>query len=149
MTRSYCADTLYKIGTDPVNMPTLKQLGVPVPDQVTYQAASVYYVRGDMSRIGDGYALASWVWDVISIEKLSKITSLLSGADYVNLYIRTDIRDGTFSNAAISFKVFSAMLWKPLLFGEDGNPIVRTPYAMQSVKLQFVNLVEMVGPSYL
>jgi hypothetical protein len=149
MTNRYCEDTLYKIGTDPVHMPSLKQLGIAAPDQVTFQAASTYYVRGDMSRIGDGYALASWIWDIMSIERLSKLTSLLSGADYVNLYIRTDVRDGTHASAADAFKVYSAMLWKPLLFGEDGNPVVRTPYAMQSVKLQFVNLVEMVGPYYL
>lgn len=144
-TTNYREDTLYKIGLDLANMPSLRQLGIAPPDQVTFQAASAYYVRGDLSRVGDGYSLASWIWDVISIDRLSKLTALLGGADYVSLYIRTDIRDGTFAIAANAFKVYSAMLWKPLLFGKDGNSVVRSPYAMQSVKLQFVNLVEVPG----
>ncbi|MFA5035653.1 MAG: hypothetical protein WC479_00550 [Candidatus Izemoplasmatales bacterium] len=143
--RNYQVDTLYKIGTDPSKLTTLKNLGLAAPDQVTYQAASVYTIRADMSRVGDGYSIAAWIWDVISIDRLSKLLEYLEGADYVNLYIRTDIRDGTHAVAANAFKVFSAVMWKPLLFGQDGNPIVRSPYAMQSVKLQFVNLVEVAG----
>lgn len=147
--RNYSKDSDYKIGIDPSKLTTLKNLGIAAPDQVTYQAASSYYVRSDVSRVGDGYAIASWIWDVISIERLSKLLAYLNGADYVELYIRTDIRDGTNAIAANAFRVFSAMMWKPLLSGQDGNAIVKSPYAMQSVKLQFINLIELSSEYYL
>jgi hypothetical protein len=146
---NYYKDSLYKIGTDPLKLVTLKNLKIAAPDQVTYQPASTYYVRADMSRVGDGFAIATWIWDVISIERLSKLLAYLNGADYANVYIRTDMRDGTNAIAANAFRVFSAIMWKPLLFGQDGNAIVKTPYAMQSVKLQFVNLVELSQVYYL
>jgi hypothetical protein len=142
---NYQNDTLYKIGLDPANLLSLRNLRIAPPDQVTFQAASTYIVRADMSRVGDGFALATWIWDVISIERLAKILEYLNNEDYVNLYIRTDMRDGTHAVAANAFKVFSAIMWKPLLFGQDGNSVVRSPYAMQSVKIQFVNLIEVPG----
>jgi hypothetical protein len=142
---NYQNDTFYKIGRDPANLLSLRNLKIAAPDQVTFQAASTYTIRADMSRVGDGFAFATWIWDVISIERLAKLLEYLNNEDYVSLYIRTDIRDGTHAVAANAFKVFSAIMWKPLLSGQDGNAVVKTPYAMQSVKLQFMNLVEVPG----
>jgi hypothetical protein len=143
--RQYCADSLYKIGSSLSNLIPLKDLGLAAPDQVTYQPASSYTVRADMTRVGDGFIIATWIWDIISIDRMSQLLAYLNGADYVNIYIRTDKRDGTHAIAANAFKVFSAIMWKPLLFGQDGNAVVKSPYALQSVKLQFVNLVEIAG----
>jgi hypothetical protein len=143
--KQYCADSLYKIGSSLSNLIPLKNLGLAAPDQVTYQPASSYVVRADMTRVGDGFTIATWIWDIISIERMSQLLAYLNGADYANVYIRTDIRDGTHAIAANAFKVFSAIMWKPLLFGQDGNAVVRSPYALQSVKIQFVNLIEIAG----
>jgi hypothetical protein len=140
--RNYQLDTLYRIGTSISNIIPLSKLGIAAPDQVTFQAASTYSVRADMSRVGDGFASAAWIWDVISIERLSSLLNFLGGNDYASVYIYTDIRDGTHAVAANAFKSFTAIMWKPLLFGQDGNAVVKSPYAMQSVRLQFVNLVE-------
>lgn len=138
---NYRADTLYKIGATSTNMATLKQLGIAPPDQVTYQAASTYYVRSDMSRVGDGFSLCSWVWDNISIQKLSTLLAFLGGNSWADVFINTDIRDGTYPNPAKAFKLYSARMWKPLLFGQEGQPVNRTPYVIQTVHIQFVNLV--------
>lgn len=126
-------------------MISLHDLGIAAPDQVTFQPYSVVYARGDMSRVGDGVSTASWIWDIISIEKLSRLLSFLNGSTYAEMYIRTDIRDGTSSIASDAFKVFSATMWKPLLYGQEGVPVVKSPYALQTVNIQFVNLVEQVG----
>lgn len=149
MSRNYAQDSLYKIGLDPNNMASLRNLGIAAPDQVTYQPASVYTVRSDFSRVGDGFKAVNWIWDVISIENLSKLLKFLAGQDYAAVYIRTDMRDGTIISPANAFRVFSATMWKPLLSGQEGTPIVKSPYAMQTVKLQFVNLVEMSAEYYL
>jgi hypothetical protein len=146
---SYCDDSLYKIGADPSNLISLKDLGVAAPDQVTFQKGSIYYVRADISRVGDGYSIATWIWDVISIDRLAKLLQFLNDEDYVELYIRTDKRDGTFARPANAFRVFSAMMWKPILAGDEGNSIVRSPRSMQSVQLKFVNLIEMSTEYYL
>lgn len=143
--RNYDADTLYKIGTSLSNLVSLKQLGISAPDQVTYQPTSVVYVRADMSRVGDGFTVVSWIWDIISIDNLARLMSFLGGSTYANVYIRTDIRDGTKAVAKNAFKVFSAIMWKPLLYGQEGVPVAKSPYTMQTVNLQFVNLVEQVG----
>jgi hypothetical protein len=126
-------------------MISLKNLGIAPPDQVTYQPSSVVYVRGDMSRVGDGFAVVSWIWDTISIEKLSQLLKFVGSSTYANVFIQTDVRDGTHAVAENAFKVFSAMMWKPLLYGQEGVPIAKSPYVMQTVNIQFVNLVEQVG----
>ena len=149
MSKNYSQDSLYKIGLTYLNMASLKNLGIAAPDQVVYQPASSVYVRSDFSRIGDGFKSITWTWDIISVEKLSKLLNYLDGNDYANVYIRSDLRDGTRSNIASSFRVFTAVMWKPMLFGQEGTPVVKTPYAMQTVKIQFVNLVELTGAYYL
>jgi len=145
MAKNFCADTDYQLGTSLASMVTLKLLNIPVPDQVIFRPASAYYVRANMSRVGDGYKAASWVWDAISLNKLAIVLSFLGGADFVDLYVKTDLRDGTFRSPAASFKIYSCKMWKPILSGEEGVPIARSPYALQTVQLKFVDLVEQVG----
>jgi hypothetical protein len=142
---NYNKDTSYKIGASLTAMVALRDLNIGVPDQVTFKPAGLSYVRADYSRVSDGAAMASWVWDIISIHKLALLLNFLNGTTFASVYIQTDVRDGTFAIPKNAFKVFSAIMWKPLLYGEDGVPVARSPYAMQTVNIQFVNLVEQIG----
>ena len=145
MAKHYYDDTDYKIGRSLTTLITLRDLGIAVPDQVVYQPSSSYYVRGDLTRVGDGFTTVSWVWDIISIDRIARLLEILDGGSYANVYIKTDVRDGTFAIAKNAFKVYSAIMWKPLLFGQEGTPVARSPYTLQTVNIQFVNLVEQVG----
>ena len=140
-------DLQYAIGDTPSNLTLLRRAMIPTPDQVVYKAASVYYVRGDGSRVGDGYTSVGWIWDVISTQKLSYLMTYLNGAEWKYVYIRTDVRDGTYSNPRSAFNVYYAMMLKPILDGVEGVPIARSPYAMQTVRVLFKNLV--LQPGYL
>lgn len=143
---NYELDTNYAIGKTLASMGTLRQLNIPVPDQVVGQTYSQYYVRADWRRVGAGVQLASWVWDIISVIDIAKIMTIIGGtagvqagsyADSAFLYVRTDLRDGSFAipGAAGNFNTYRAAVWAPQLFGPEGNPVVRSPYAHQSVKL--------------
>jgi len=142
---NYANDSLYKIGNSMTAMVSLKQLGIAAPDQVTFQPHSIVYARGDFSRVGDGFYVASRIWDIISIDRMSRLLTFLNGNTYAHVYIRTDIRDGTHAIAANAFRTFAAVMWKPLLYGQEGTPVAKSPYTLQTVNLQFVNLVEQVG----
>jgi hypothetical protein len=142
---SWIDDTKYKLGYYPNKMVTLRELNIAPPDQVTFQAASQYYVRSDMSRIGDGFSIITWVWDTISIPRLSKILAFLGGKDSAELYVESDVRDGTYAIPKLAFKIYKATMWKPLLFGQEGSPIVKTSLVYQTVQLKFVNAVEKIG----
>lgn len=142
---NYQADSDYKIGVSIAKLASLRNLGIAPPDQVTFRPASVYYIRSDLSRVGDGFSSVIWVWDIISSEKLSKLMSFLNGADFVDLYIKTDLRDGTHAIPSNSFGIYSCKMWKPILSGEEGVPVARSPYALQTVQIKFVDLVEQVG----
>ena len=143
--RNYKEDTDFAIGLTLNSLVSLRLIGVGVPDQVTYQRASTYYTAANMSRIGDGFAVATWVWDVISVERLSKLLTFLGGENSASVYIRTDERDALHAQPHLSFKVYSAIMWKPVLSGQEGTPIVRSPYALQSVQIKFLGMVEQVG----
>lgn len=145
MGRNYREDSNFAIGTSPAALITLRQLNISVPDQATFQRASVYYTAADMSRVGDGFPVASWIWDVISLVRLSSLLSFLDGKDSNTVYIRTDERDALNALPRNSFKVYQAIMWKPILSGQEGTPIVRTPYAIQSVQIRFVGMVEQIG----
>lgn len=123
----------------------MKLLGIASPDQVVFQPASTFYSRSDFSRVGDGFIAVSWVFDVISIDRLANLLSYLNGSTWNDVYIRTDMRDGTVPMAENAFKVYSCIMWKPMLFGKEGNPVAKSVLAMQSVNIQFMNLVEQVG----
>lgn len=138
----YTRDVDYGIGATQATVASLRMMNIPVPDQVTYAPASSYYVRGDGSRVGDGYVTVQWVWDVISIEKLSVLLSFLGGGQWANVYIRTDIRDGTYPNPRSAFNTYTAIMLKPMFAGQEGVPIARSPYAVQTLPITFKNLVE-------
>lgn len=142
---SYCEDIGYQIGLAPTEMTTLKNLGVPPPDQVVYKPSGIYYVRSDFHRVGDGYASCEWTWDVISLARLYKLVDFLDGEESANIYIVTDKRDATFPNPEASFGLFSAIMWKPVITGEEGVFVAKSPYAIQTVKVQFVYMVELAG----
>lgn len=145
MAKNYVADTDYKIGSALSNLVPLRMMNISVPDQVTYRPASIYYVRADLTRIGDGFTSVTWVWDMMSYDRISKLLSFLSFGDYGYVFIKTDIRDGTIAQPRNAFKVYNATMWKPILSGEEGVPVARSPYVLQTVQLKFVNLVEQIG----
>lgn len=142
---AYSLDTQFSVGLTPQHMITLFQMKIPPPDQVVYRPFATSYVRGDYSRVGDGFAMSEWIWDIISIVRLSKLLSFLGGAEFKDLYVVTDKRDGTYPNPRVAFALFAAKMWKPVLTGEEGVAVARSPYAMQTVKIQFVNLIEQSG----
>ena len=135
----------YKIGYTPAALVSLRLLGIAPPDQVTFQPASTYYSRSDFSRVGDGFIAVAWVFDIISIDRLANLLAYLDGDTWNDVYIRTDMRDGTIPMAENAFKVYSAIMWKPMLFGKEGNPVAKSARAMQTVNIQFMNLVEQIG----
>lgn len=145
MTNIYCGERDYGIGTTPQGIVSLKLLHVPLPDQVVYQPAAAFYQRADFSRVGDGFASIQWIWDVISLSSLYKLLEFVGSETYANLYIQSDVRDGTYPNPASSFKVFSAVMWKPILTGQEGVSVVRTAKAYQTVKIAFMNVIEQAG----
>lgn len=140
-------DMRYAIGTDPNNLSELNRMKVPWPDQIVFQPASSYYMRGDGTRVGDGYASATWIWDVISLQKLSYLLEYLNGEDWVRVYMRTDRRDGTYPNPRTAFAVYYGIMLKPILSGSEGVPLARSPYALQTVSITFKNLL--IQTSYL
>lgn len=125
--------------TDPAMM-SFTRLELPLPDQVVYRTASAYYVRADQSRVGDGYPTLLWVWDVLSIRKLSILLSLLDGAEYANVRVRSEAKDGTQPNPYASFVTFDGVMLKPIVSGDEGLPIARSHNAMQTVSVQFRKL---------
>lgn len=142
---SWYDDTKYKLGYYQNKMVSLRELGIAPPDQVTFQSASQYYVRSDMSRVGDGFGIITWVWDTISIPRLSKILAFLGGNESAELYVESDVRDGIYAIPKLAFNIYKATMWKPLLFGQEGSPIVRTSLVYQTVQLKFVNIVKQIG----
>jgi hypothetical protein len=142
---SWFDDTNYQIGTSPTTLLKLRDLSVPPPDQVIFRPAATYYVRADFKRVGDGFASADWIWDVLDLSSMYKLLSFLNGEDSVALYVVTDRRDGTIPNPKNAFELFYSIMWKPIMSGEEGTPIARSPYALQTVKLSFVHMVEQAG----
>lgn len=141
MAKRYSQDTDYGIGRSLTTVVKLKDLDIAPPDQVVYVPAFVYYVRGDGSRVGDGASKCDWIWDMISLHRMATLLDYLDGEDFADVFVRTDMRDGTFPNPRTSFDTFSAIMWKPLLFGKEGVGVATSPYVLQTVKIQFVNLV--------
>jgi hypothetical protein len=143
----YGADFEYRIGYAADNTISLDSMGLAPPDQVVYRPATLYYVRGDFTRVGDGFAAADWVWDTIGLSKLSLLLSFLADEDSAEVYIQTDKREGLSPNPKASFGIFRCIMWKPILSGEDGVHVVRTPYVLQTVRVQFRRLIEIIpGP---
>lgn len=141
--RNWCKDTAYAIGQSQSTMLRLRMAKIPPPDQVIMNPTAKMYVRGDASRVGDGYRSCQWIWDVISGEKLYNlldIAGLVSGDFYKLVYIDTDLRDGTTHIPKLT--TYSAIMYRPVLSGNEGTPIARSPYTYQSVKITFNRLIE-------
>lgn len=143
MARHWCDDTAYAIGLTSSTLVKLRQAQLPPPDQVVMLPTAVNYVRGDASRVGDGYRSCQWIWDVISIERLSiflRLAGLAEGATSTTVYISTPLREGVYNKP--NFRTYSTVMYKPLMTGKEGTPIARSPYAWQSVKVMFNKMVE-------
>lgn len=142
---NWYADTDYALGFDPHFMISLRDLHVAIPDQITYQDASVQYVRSDMSRVADGYTILTWIWDTISVPRIARVSEFLQGKKSNIVYVRSDVRDGTFAVPSKAFKVYRAMMWQPLLYGEEGSPVAKTARMYQTVQIKYVDAVVQVG----
>lgn len=138
-------DKDYRVGRAAANLLHLRDLAVPAPDQVIYAPYAVSYVRADLARIGDGAERIEWIWDIAFIQELSALMRLFFAAvtdQYAHLrYIRSDKRLGDFASPAQAFYNFSCTVWRPEVFGPDGNPVARSAFSFQTVKFVFTNLV--------
>ena len=135
------SDDEYALGASVATMASLRLMDVAAPDQIVWRDAAVFYPRSDMSRVGDGLPSFDWIWDVISISRLAAITSLISGAESGHIYVHTNRRIGTAPNLAAEFGVYYAMMYKPVLSGQEGVSVARATISLQTVKLTFVNAV--------
>jgi hypothetical protein len=135
-------DFQYAFGSDPNNLTTLRRAQIPIPDQVVYLPASTYYVRTDQSRVGDGQSSVSWIYDVISRDRLKVLLYPLGTADYAYTYVKSDKRDGNYAMPEEGYSVWHAIMWRPILSGQEGVPIARSPVSYQSVHIQFRLLEE-------
>lgn len=135
----------YRIGRLSTRLLRLVDLGVPPPSQALYYPYTISYVRADLARIGDGVATIEWTWDVLDLRELAPLLDIFFDATtdtYAHLrYIRSDYRTGDFAGPAQSFANFKCTVWRPQVFGQDGEPVVNTNQAYQSVRLKFTNLV--------
>lgn len=141
-------DVNYAIGTSVTNLLSLRQLAVPIPDNVVYDSASVRYALANGAQIADGYSYTDWIWDIISLPHVQTLLEFLGSdtAQYKsNIYIRTDRRDGNYTNPASSYEVFSSIMLRPALSGQSGVFVARSPYNVQNFKIRFVNLVVQSG----
>lgn len=141
MPKQWYDDTDYRIGRTSSDLVRLRDIDIAPPDQAVFQPAQEYYARGDLSRVGDGYATVTWVWDNISLHRLAGLLEFLDGADYANVYIFTDRRDGRSFLPSEAFNMYSAIMWWPLLFGPEGTPLARSSYVLQTVRIQFKNVI--------
>ena len=142
---SYLDASNYKLGLQPTQLLSLRDMDIAVPDQVIYRPSSNAYVRSDFSRVRDGFVSTDWIWDMISIARLATLLEFFGIEETVDIYVYTDKRTGMYSNPKISFALFTATMWKPILSGEEGVNVAQSPYVMQTVKIQFVNMVEVSG----
>lgn len=136
----------YRIGRASTTLLKLRDLSVNAPDQVIYRPFAESYLRADNTRVGDGVASISWIWDVISIIELSTVLNLffdnLTDTFAENRFIRSDKRLGDFPSPQEGFFNFDVTVWRPEIFGPEGTPITRSAKAIQSVQITFTNLVE-------
>lgn len=138
-------DADYKIGTSVDALLPLRRLGVPAPDISVGSPASAYYVRADGTRVGDGYATATWVYDVISRVALTRLLKPLCDDEWAYVYVKTNFDDGSVMLPRQAFGVYYGIMYRPILTGQEGQPISRTLAAYQSVKVQFIDLVYQPG----
>ncbi len=142
---SWYENSDFKISTDIDALISLRSMKIAPPDTVVWRPTAIAYVRSDFTRVGDGFASAEWIWDTITIARLSNLLSFLGGEEWASVYIQTHKNDGTYPTPELEFGVFSAIMWKPRIGGDDGIQIVGSYSTMQTVRIQFVNLVEQAG----
>ncbi len=136
----------YRVGRTSAAMLHLRDLSVNAPDQVIFRPYAESYLRADDTRVGDGLATISWIWDVISIIELATILNIffdnLTDTFAKNRFIRSDKRLGDFPSPEEGFFDFDVTVWRPEVFGPEGTPIARSAKAFQTVEINFTNLVE-------
>jgi hypothetical protein len=124
---------------------SLRDMKIAPPDTVVWRPYAVAYIRSDFTKAGDGFASAEWIWDTITISRLSSLLSFLADEEWASVYVQTQKKDGTYPSPKQEFGVFSGVMWKPTIGGDDGVQVVGSPYTMQTVRVRFVNLVEQAG----
>ena len=142
--RNDVRDLLFKVGQASTALLPLRDLKVPPPDQAIIGYPTTI-IRGDATRVQDGYLQLQWVWDVLGRESLKILMGAMGvqdGDTYKSVYVSTDARDST--QAIPVFVTYSCILYVPTLTGSDGVSVARSPYAYQSLKLIFNKLVEVV-----
>lgn len=142
---NWYADTDYALGFDPHFMISLRDLKIAPPDQALYQDAAVQYTRSDFSRVADGISMLTWIYDTISSQRLARMSEFLQSKKSNIIYVRSDVRNGTYAIPSKAFKVYRATMWQPLLYGEEGSPVAKTAKMYQTVQIKFVDAVEQVG----
>ena len=117
---SWYEDTDFKISLDIDALISLRDIRIPPPDTVVWRPSAIHYIRSDFTRVSDGFASAQWIWDTISISRLSNLLSFLAGEEFASVYVQTHKNDGTYPAPELQFGVFSAIMWKPIIGGDDG-----------------------------
>lgn len=103
-----------EIGTALATMHSLRQWGVPDPDEWTFTPYSSTMVRGDGRSVGFGLASATWTWNFLSQRELDVFLSFFAAAGdaSVEVYIYT-YRDNGAGLTDMRAR-FSAVMHRPV-----------------------------------
>lgn len=123
----------FALGPTAAEMLRLTDRGIGIPDDWTYTPFAAAYVRGDGARYGDGPASATWTWEALSQEQLGYFFDLLGGAHSVVVYLRTRVDYGYEPD----FETFTAIMYRPILDGAEGQPARLSHEAWERVMIQF------------
>jgi len=115
-----------EVGAAIATMRTLKQLGVPDPDDWTYSPYREVKLRSDGRQAGFGFPTASWMWPTLSQDQIQPFLDLLGTNASAIVYIYTYTDSGMGLDAMLSR--FKAVMSRPI----DGQgktmvPETRTP----------------------
>jgi hypothetical protein len=128
------------------NIVRIRDFGLPVP-QAIYRPFQAVYSRGDITRAGDGPISCEWVWEVLYLERVGALMQYLFAsetAQSASVYIRTGKQVGWWPKPEQAFATFSAIAWRPLLYGPDGAYNRESPYEVDALRLMFKNMVEII-----
>lgn len=137
---TYELDTQYKLGLTVASIATFAQLGIPKPDQVVFQKAAVYYAKANFHRTADGYPTLMMTWDILSLRAVNALRYFLQNKISNTVYVYTDARDGATPRPQQGFALYKAIMWESVLAGQEGTPVARSPYAVQSFQAKFMHL---------
>jgi hypothetical protein len=132
------ATSEFQIGFNHADLQTLDARGLPNPHPVTFSPFAHTYVDGSGRPQGDGYASASWSFDILTHAQLQYFITLLhpDQGDGVNIVTRIDFG----VDYAAQFVEFEGFLERPV-FGRDYEVSMgRRHY--QNVVLKFTQLQE-------